>query len=193
MFADRHPTAAGGLRIRDATADDRGDIHDILLDSYGPYRAHIAPEVFTRYVADLHDLTRHVGRGRLLVAELDDGVAGYVSFYREAAAQGMGWPVGWAGGRGLGVRPAARGQGIAVALLGACVEQGRAQGSPVFAFHTSAFMSTAVALYERLGYRRAPGFDLDMNAHYGHHGGPAWTALAYLRVLGARHHEPLAA
>ena len=28
-------------------------------------------------------------------------------------------------------------------------------------------MTTAVALYERLGYCRAPRFDIDVNAHYG--------------------------
>jgi len=28
-------------------------------------------------------------------------------------------------------------------------------------------MTTARALYERLGYRRAPAFDIDVNVHYG--------------------------
>ena len=35
-------------------------------------------------------------------------------------------------------------------------DRARAAGAPAFAFHTSAFMTTAVALYERLGYSARP-------------------------------------
>ena len=44
-------------------------------------------------------------------------------------------------------------------------------------------MTGAIALYERLGYRRAPEFDFDMAAHYGGTGATPITALAYLRQL----------
>jgi hypothetical protein len=57
--------------------------------------------------------------------------------------------------------------------------------SRVFAFHTAEFMTTAIALYERLGYLRAPEFDIDINAHYGVHARRPWRALAYLRPLVA--------
>jgi hypothetical protein len=46
-------------------------------------------------------------------------------------------------------------------------------------------MTTARALYERLGYARAPGFDRDMNAHYGVHATRSWTALAYRKLVAA--------
>jgi hypothetical protein len=32
-------------------------------------------------------------------------VVGTVTFYEDAAAEGLGWPPGWAGLRALGVRP----------------------------------------------------------------------------------------
>jgi ribosomal protein S18 acetylase RimI-like enzyme len=54
---------------------------------------------------------------------------------------------------------------------------------PVFAFHTASFMTDAIALYDRLGFRRAPEFDFDMAAHYGGTGAAPITALAYLRQL----------
>jgi ribosomal protein S18 acetylase RimI-like enzyme len=99
--------------------------------------------------------------------------------------QGFGWPAGWAGGRGLAVDPAFRGHGVAMTLLTALEDRARAAAAGVFAFHTSAFMTTAVALYERLGYCRAPRFDIDVNAHYGVPAAPPWPALAYLRRLAA--------
>ena len=71
----------------------------------------------------------------------------------------------------------------------------RDSGAPVFAFHTASFMTSAIALYERLGYRRAPEFDFDMAAHYGRIGAAPITSIAYVRHLtwlrahvdGARH------
>lgn len=44
-------------------------------------------------------------------------------------------------------------------------------------------MTTAMALYERLGYRRAHQFDRDLNGHYGVTGAQPRTALAYLKPL----------
>jgi hypothetical protein len=41
----------------------------------------------------------------------------------------------------------------------------------------------AAYLYDRLGFRRAPEFDVDMAAHYGGTGAAPITALAYLRQL----------
>jgi ribosomal protein S18 acetylase RimI-like enzyme len=44
-------------------------------------------------------------------------------------------------------------------------------------------MTGAIALYERLGYRRAPEFDFDMAARYSRFGAAPITATAYLRYL----------
>ena len=52
------------------------------------------------------------------------------------------------------------------------------------------FMTAAIPLYERLGYRRAPEFDLDMNTHYGSTAAKPWTAIAYLRCLPTQPDPP---
>jgi ribosomal protein S18 acetylase RimI-like enzyme len=44
-------------------------------------------------------------------------------------------------------------------------------------------MTDAIALYERLGFRRVPEFDFDMAARYGGTGAAPITALAYLHQL----------
>jgi hypothetical protein len=49
-------------------------------------------------------------------------------------------------------------------------------------------MTTARALYERMGYQRVPAFDQEMNSHYGGPaGGRSWLALAYLKAVREMH------
>jgi len=56
-------------------------------------------------------------------------------------------------------------------------------GGRVFAFHTASFMTGAIALYDRLGYRRAPEFDFDMAARYSRFGAAPVMSITYLRCL----------
>jgi hypothetical protein len=93
-------------------------------------------------------------------------------------------------GRALAVHPAARGAGVAKALLTTCEHIARKDGAPVFAFHSGSFMTGAIALYEKFGYRRAPEFDVDLNAHYGIARALPATALAYLRYLSTAAARP---
>jgi GNAT superfamily N-acetyltransferase len=169
--------------VRPAVAAEHDAIRALLDASYAPYRAAIPAQVWGRYRSDLLDLGRHARDGQLLVATVGGALAGYAAFYPDATAQGLARPSGWASGRGLAVDPRHRGRGVASALLAAFEAAARDVGAPVFAFHTSGFMTTALALYERLGYRRAPGFDRDLNAHYGVRTTPTWTAIAYLKPI----------
>ena len=101
--------------------------------------------------------------------------------------QDLGWPAGWASGRALAVHPCHRGHGVAGALLRELEQRTRESGAAVFAFHTSRFMTTARAMYERMGYQRVPRFDRELNAHYGAPAGARpWLALAYLKVVASR-------
>lgn len=170
--------------IRDAEPGDHPAMREVIRAAYREHRAALPSCVYRRYLADLLDLDRHARRGQLLVVEVDGDIRGSGAFYPDTGSQDMGWPPGWAGGRGLAVSPLARGRGAARALLTECERRARLVGAPVFAFHTAGFMTDAVALYERMGYRRATEFDLDLNAHFGLAGGSApITAIAYRRDL----------
>ena len=92
------------------------------------YAAVLPPAVFGPYLADILDLEARDRGGRLLVAEHDRRVVGTVTFYEDAAAEGLGWPPGWAGLRALGVDPAARGLGAGRALVDACLDGPRPPG-----------------------------------------------------------------
>ena len=145
--------------VRDAVPADYPEIRRVIVATYLQYADLIARDVFSPYLADLLDLDTHARHGHLIVVEADGRIRGFGAFYPDASVQGFGWPPGWASGRALAVHPDARGHGVARALLAASERLARQAGAPVFAFHTASFMTGAIALYERLGYRRAPAFD----------------------------------
>jgi GNAT superfamily N-acetyltransferase len=177
------PATRTRVLVRRALGSDRTAIRSVVAAAYAPYARILGVALFRRYQADLLDLDRHACLGEVLVAELDGVVRGSGTYYPDAADQGVGWPAGWASGRGLAVDPSARGLGVAQALLSAVENRARADRAPVFAFHTAGFMLDAVALYERLGYERAPEFDIDLADLLGATAAAPVPALAYLRRL----------
>ena len=171
------------VTVRPALSSDHESIRAVLRAAYGQFAGALPKDVFDDYLADLLDLDRHARHGSLLIAEADGRAVGSGAFYTDASVQGVGWPPGWSGGRGLAVHPDARGLGVGRALVAECERLARAAGSPVFAFHTASFMSAAVQLYEHLGYLRAPEYDLDLADHFGTGGHTSARGLAYLREL----------
>jgi GNAT superfamily N-acetyltransferase len=170
------------LLVRDAVPADYPAIREVTLAAYGQYAYLVAQDVFDPYLEDVLDLEKHANNGRWLVVEGDGQILGSGAFYPDAAAQGAGLPAGWASGRALAVHPAVRGRGAARALIAAVECLAEDSGAPVFAFHTASFMTSAIALYERLGYQRAPEFDYSWAAQYGPAGAPI-TSIAYYRRL----------
>ena len=169
--------------VRDAVPADYPAIREVVIAAYRQYADLIARDAFSPYLADLLDLEAHARHGRLLVVEGGGRILASGAFYPDASVQGVGWPPGWAGGRGLAVHPDARGRGVARAMIAAFERLALAADAPVFAFHTASFMTGAITLYEWLGYRRVPEFDFDMAARYSRFGAAPIMSLAYLRCL----------
>ena len=172
-----------GVEVRDAGRSDLPAARRVLLGAYQEYAEALPPAVFGRYLTDILDVEGRAGDGRVLVAARAGRVVGTVTFYADAGQEGFGWPAGWAGFRALGVEPAARGLGIGHALVRACLERARAGGAPVVALHTAEFMTAALAMYERLGFRRAPDFDFDAASHLDLDGVRPVPILGYRRDL----------
>jgi predicted N-acetyltransferase YhbS len=177
------PASHAAVRVRPAVPADHPAIRRVVRAAYEQYRIPLGDLLYRRYLADLLDVDRHAREGHLLVAEIQGVVLGSGAFYPDVSTRGLGWPRGWAGGRALAVHPRARRLGVAQALLAACERLAHEHGAPVFAFHTASLMTGAVALYERLGYTRAPHHDQDLAVRFGFDGGPPIHALAYYRVL----------
>ena len=176
-----------GVEVRDAGRSDLPAVRRVLLAAYQEYATALPPAVFGRYLAEILDVEGRSGSGRLLVAEHGGRVVGTVTYYDDAAAEGLGWPAGWAGLRALGVEPPARGLGIGRALAEACRRRAMAAGAPVLCLHTGGFMTAAVALYERMGYRRDPAYDFDATSRLRLGGVRPVPILAY-RLDLTRHH-----
>ena len=169
--------------VRDAVPADYPAIREVVAAAYRQYADLLERDVFSPYLADVLDLDKHARHGRLLVVEVDGWICGFGAFYPDTTVQDVGFPAGWAGGRALAVHPAARGHGVARALIATFERLARETGAPVFAFHTASFMTGAIALYDRLGYRRAPEFDFDMAARYSRFGAAPVMSITYLRCL----------
>jgi predicted N-acetyltransferase YhbS len=150
---------------RPAGQPDHQRVRDVLAAAYQEYAAVLPKALFERYLADVLDLDSRARTGQLLVAEHAGRVVGTVTYYADAGLEGFGWPSGWAGLRALGVDPAVRGLGIGRALMLACLNRAVAQGASVLCLHTAEFMTTAVAIYEAMGFRRVPAFDFDGPSH----------------------------
>ena len=170
------------LLVRDAVPADYPAIREVTLAAYGQFSYLVAQDVFDPYLEDVLDLEKHANNGHWLVVEADGQILGSGAFYPDAALQRAGLPAGWASGRALAVHPAARARGAARAMIAAVENLAADGGAPVFAFHTASFMTSAIALYERLGYQRAPEFDYSWVAEYGPAGAPI-TSIAYYRCL----------
>jgi GNAT superfamily N-acetyltransferase len=167
--------------VRAAVPADYPAIREVVIAAYRQYADLIPPDIFKSYLADLLDLDAHASLGRLFVIEADARVRAFGAFYPDGSTQGF--PREWASGRALAVHPDARGNGAARALLATGEHLALQAGAPVFAFHTHSYMTGAIAVYERLGYRRAPEFDVDLAARYGGPGAAPIMAHAYLRYV----------
>ena len=148
------------VTIRVATPDDFEAASAVNRAAYAEYAAFMEPERIDRYLNNAGDVWSRQDAGDLLVAELNGEIVGSLTYYapgpRSAAQR---WPSEWAGLRLLAVAPSARGLGIGRLLMEASIERARSDGAPVIALHTTEMMEIARAMYERMGFVRAPEYD----------------------------------
>ena len=146
--------------VRPAARSEIPEIEAVTAAAYAEFRERIPAAIFEAYMDDLRRIAERWEEAELLVAELDGRVAGTVTFYANASSEGMGLPQGWAGFRRLAVHPEMRGRGVGRALTAACVEAARRLAAPTVGIHTAPFMTSARSIYDRLGFRRCPEYDL---------------------------------
>src|SRR5437773_2441020 len=94
------------VSVREARAADHPAVSVLLGAAYRQYEPMMPPGGMEYYLDDLLDLDGRAGTSQLLVAEVGGRLAGTVTFFPDAAVEGLGWPHGWAGLRALGVAPA---------------------------------------------------------------------------------------
>jgi predicted N-acetyltransferase YhbS len=153
--------------IRPATVEEIPAIGSMIAAAFAQYRHEAPVPLFDAYLKESRNVAARWHIAQVLVAEIEGGIVGTVSFFADASAEGVGLPKGWAGFRTLAVHPAARGRGIARALARTCVEAAHARNTRTVGIHTAAFMKTACGIYEQMGFRRCPQHDLSFSAALG--------------------------
>lgn len=151
------------LLIRDARPEDRDAICDVTLAAYEEYAAQMPPLYWEAYRLNILATLDQVGPAEQIVAEREGTVIGTVLLYPprsfsppgDEASLEMLWPEV----RLLAVAPAGRGGGVGAALMNECVRRARRLGTSALSLHTTDMMRTAMRMYARMGFVRAPELD----------------------------------
>ena len=134
------------VQVRTGRADDEAALH--AIDATGWDTSSIFPSVLAR-VEEEPFFTDDRGPDTHLVAELDGVVVGYA---RLRPATPLPESAHVVQVNGLAVAPAARGRGVAVALLAATEALARSQGAAKVTLRVLGTNSAARRVYERAGY-----------------------------------------
>jgi GNAT superfamily N-acetyltransferase len=144
------------LEVRLARPEEYPAVTELTLDVYvgGGY---IPAD--DSYVEELAATEKRASEADVLVAVEDGDVLGAVTYcpsasaWREIAAEDEGEF------RMLAVSGAARGRGVGLALIEACLDRAREAGMRGVAISTMSEMTDAHRLYGRLGFTRVPDSD----------------------------------
>ena len=152
------------IRVADATDVERA--RAVLRAAYTQYETSFPAANWGPYLADILDLEGRAGASELVVAERNGEIIGCVSYFPPGAKASYPtdsfsehWPAEWSAFRLLAVDPSARVGGVGRLLTDACIARAREQGAAAVGLHTTAPMNVARAMYERMGFERAPRFD----------------------------------
>ena len=153
--------AAGGVVVRDARPHELPAIEALTLAAYREYGTIMERGAWRGLDGAVRAALASAGSAQRIVATQGDRIVGSVMLFPPSvdAYAGLSSPAGWPELRLLAVAPGARGSGMGRLLVEECIRRARAAGARELGLHTSASMHVARALYERMGFVRAPAFD----------------------------------
>jgi GNAT superfamily N-acetyltransferase len=134
------------LQVRMAAPGDAEGIAALLREAFVEYEGSYTAEAFAATTPAGEQIRSRMGEGPVWVAVREETVVGTVSVVPRGEALYV---------RGMAVLPAARGQGLGEALLRQVEEFASAQGYRRLWLSTTPFLSRAIQLYERAGFRRS--------------------------------------
>jgi GNAT superfamily N-acetyltransferase len=139
------PTA--GIEIRTADQDDAAAIAACLLEAFAPYRSAYTPPAFADTVPSADQVRVRLRQTHALVATVDRKIVGTISARSHEEQPGHL--------RGMAVLPKWHGTGTAATLLAAIEDWLRSCGCSEVTLDTTEPLETAIAFYEKHGYRRS--------------------------------------
>jgi predicted N-acetyltransferase YhbS len=152
----------GDLLIRGARDSDRDAIRELTLAAYQEYAA-LMPLHWEGYRQGILQALAEVKPAEQLVADLDGVIVGTVLLYPAGSVfttrGGKTVTLTWPEIRLLAVAPSARGGGVGATLVRECIRRAQRSGAGALTLHTTDLMRSAMRLYERLSFVRAPELD----------------------------------
>lgn len=154
------------MNIRDANPAESLALGRMLVQVYAALPGFPTLAAQPGYYAMLErigDFAQRPGARVRVALDDQDQVLGGVVYFGDMAQYGSGGTAtqlrDTAGFRLLGVDPERRGLGVGKALTLDCLALARAQGVPRMVIHSTRAMQVAWAMYEGLGFVRAPELD----------------------------------
>jgi predicted N-acetyltransferase YhbS len=150
------------ISIRDVREDDRAKAREVTLAAYEEYAKIMPPSFWESYRKNIVESLDEKGLAQHIVAEYEGKIVGSVLLYpSDASAYGTTTDASTAipEMRLLAVDPVVRGHGVGNALTRECVLRAQRAGAPALGLHTADIMQTAMQMYERMGFVRAPELD----------------------------------
>jgi len=146
------------VRVREADDHEFDQVGQLTVDAYLEVFGH---DGLHGYEHELRDVTSRASAGTVLVAVDDEErLVGAVAYVPGPGTQMSEFDDEDAAGiRMLAVDPARQGRGAGRRLVDACVALARGQGKRRVLLHSTDAMAVARALYEQMGFRRAPERD----------------------------------
>ncbi len=134
------------VHIRLATQADASSVALVLAESFVEYKSSYTDEAFVATTPTSLEVRRRMDEGPIWVAVQEKTILGTVS----GVPHGRGFLV-----RSLAVLPGNRSQGIGELLLQQVENYAIENGYERLFLSTTPFLTSAIRLYERLGFRRS--------------------------------------
>ena len=144
-------------RVRIAQPGDLASADRVACRAYAEYEKEF-PE-WIPYLRRGLPMTELAREAQVLVAEIDGAVAGAVGYVAPHREKHAAFRCEWAALRFMAVDPDHRRKGIARALAEECVRLAKSDGAEALGLFTSPAMTTAFALYLKMGFRRERSMD----------------------------------
>lgn len=151
------------LNVITATKEMLPSIREQRVKAYEEYIEKLPPDhwkALKQAISSEADIQKDA---ELIVAELEGQLLGSVVLFppKSDAYEGLVEELDYPEIRMLAVDPAARGRGVAKALIAECIKRTKEKGLTRIGLHTGDFMENAMRVYEGFGFQRLPQFDFE--------------------------------
>ena len=137
--------------IRKAVPEDAAVIVSLLYESFIAYKPLYTEKAFAATIAGQSEIENRIETKTVFIARYNNMTAGTVTLFPHTGRLHI---------RSMAVRPDARGKGVGIALLNHVQEFACAKEIACLTLRTTAFLSEAIRLYERFGFKQLEYDDL---------------------------------